>query len=82
MAKWRDEIEQAVNSVVLYVLSVQPALISEVLLKLLINVVFHVFPADADTYFNQQKAERDVCNLSCFTIIYFLYTFCDAMREV
>lgn len=35
MAKWRDEIEAAVNSVVLDVPSVQAALISKILLQLL-----------------------------------------------
>lgn len=40
VAKRRDEVEAAMNSVVLDVPSVQAALISEVLLKLLVNVVF------------------------------------------
>ena len=48
MTKWRDEVEEAVNSVVLDVLSVQPALISEILLKLLVYVVFYVLPTDAN----------------------------------
>lgn len=48
MAKRRDEIEKAVDSVVLNVLSVQPALIPEVLFKLVVNVVLHVPPADAN----------------------------------
>lgn len=49
MAEWRDEVEAAVDSVVLDVPSVQPALVSEVLLKLLVDVVFYWFPADANT---------------------------------
>lgn len=43
--EWRDEVEAAVDSVVLDVLSVQPALIPEVLLKLLIYVVCDRLPA-------------------------------------
>ena len=41
----RNEVEAAVDSVVLDVLSVQPALIPEVLLKLLIYVVCDRLPA-------------------------------------
>lgn len=46
MAVWREEKETAVHSVVLYVSSVQAALISEVLFKLLIDVVLNVLPTD------------------------------------
>lgn len=49
VAKWRDKVEAAVDSVVLDVASVQPALISEVLFKLLVDVVFYWIPADTDT---------------------------------
>lgn len=49
VAKWRDEVETAVDSVVLDVPSVQPALISEVLLELLVDVVLYLFPADTTT---------------------------------
>lgn len=49
MAKRRDEVEAAVHSVVLDVPPVQPALISEVLLKLLVDVVFYFLPAIANT---------------------------------
>lgn len=45
MSKWRDEVEAAVDPVVLDILSIQPALIPEVLLKLLINVVCDWLPA-------------------------------------
>lgn len=45
MPKWRDEVEAAVDSVILDVLSVQPALIPEILLELLIYVVCDRFPA-------------------------------------
>lgn len=48
VAERRDEVEAAVDSVVLDVPSVQAALISEVLLKLLVDVVFYRLPADAD----------------------------------
>lgn len=37
------------DSVVLDVLSVQPALVSEILLKLLVDVIFYVSPADPNT---------------------------------
>ena len=47
MAKWRDEVEAAVDSVILDVSSVQPALISEVLFKLLVDVVLYRLPAEA-----------------------------------
>ncbi len=49
VAKWRDEVEAAVDSVVLDVPSVQPALVSEVLFKLLVDVVLYWLPADANT---------------------------------
>ena len=49
VAKWRDEIEAAVDSVVLYVPSIQPAFVSEVLFELLVNIVFDRFPAVANT---------------------------------
>lgn len=39
VSKRRDEVQTAVNSVVQNVLSVQSTLVSEVLLKLLVNVV-------------------------------------------
>lgn len=45
MPKWRDEVEAAVYSVILDVLSVQPALIPEILLELLIYVVCDRLPA-------------------------------------
>ena len=48
VAKRRDEVEAAVDSVVLDVPPVQPALISEVLLKLLVDVVFYFLPAIAN----------------------------------
>lgn len=39
MSKWRYEVEAAVHPVVHYVSSVQPALIMEVSLKLIVNVL-------------------------------------------
>lgn len=45
MPKWWDEVEAAVDSVVLNVLPVQSTLIPEVLLKLLIYVVCDWLPA-------------------------------------
>lgn len=39
VTKWRDEVEAAVNPVVLDVSSVQTTLVSEVILKLLVDVV-------------------------------------------
>lgn len=49
VAERRDEVEAAVDSVVLDVPSVQAALIPEVLLELQVDVVFYLFPADGDT---------------------------------
>ena len=49
VAEGRYEVEAAVNSVVLDVSSVQAALISEVLFKLLVDVVLYLLPADANT---------------------------------
>lgn len=46
MPEGRDEVEAAVHSVVLDVLSVQAALITEVLLKLLVDVVSDGLPAE------------------------------------
>lgn len=45
MSERRDEVEAAVHSVVLDVLPVEAALVSEVLLKLLLDVVCHRPPA-------------------------------------
>lgn len=42
----RDEVEAAVHAVVLDVLTVQSALVSEVLLELLVDVVCHRLPAE------------------------------------
>ena len=50
VSKRRDEVEAAVDSVVLDVLSVQPALVPEVLLKLLIYVVCDRLPARTHTH--------------------------------
>lgn len=49
MPKGRDEVETAVHSVILDVLSVQAALITEVLLKLLVDVVSDGLPAEKDS---------------------------------
>jgi len=48
MPEGRDEVEAAMHSVVLDVLSVQAALITEVLLKLLVDVVSDGLPAEKD----------------------------------
>lgn len=45
MPKGRDEVEAAVHSVVLDVLPVQATLITEILLKLLVNVISDGLPA-------------------------------------
>lgn len=45
MPKGRDEVEAAMHSVVLDVLPVQATLITEILLKLLVNVVSDGLPA-------------------------------------
>lgn len=45
MSKGRDEVEAAVDPVVLDVLPVEAALVPEVLLKLLLDVVCHRPPA-------------------------------------
>lgn len=44
MTEGRDEVEAAVHAVVLDVLAVQSALVSEVLLKLLVDVVCDGLP--------------------------------------
>lgn len=49
MAERGDEVQAAVDSVVLDVPPVQAALVSEVLLKLLVDVVLQVLPADGRT---------------------------------
>lgn len=49
MTKGRDEVKAAVDAVVLDVLAVQAALVPEVLLKLLIDVVGDRLPAKAET---------------------------------
>lgn len=46
MSKWWNKIQAAVNSIVLDVLSVQAALVPEVLIELLIDVICDRFPAD------------------------------------
>lgn len=53
VAERRDEVEAAVDSVVLDVPPVQAALVSEVLLKLLVDVVFYLLPADANAHATQ-----------------------------
>lgn len=45
MAKRRDEVEAAVHTVVLNVLTVEAAFVTKVLLKLLVNVVHNCPPA-------------------------------------
>lgn len=49
MAERGDEVQAAVDTVVLYVPPVQAALVSEVLLKLLVDVVLQVLPAGGQT---------------------------------
>lgn len=44
MSKWWNKIQAAVDSVVLDVLSVQTALVPEVLIELLIDVICDRFP--------------------------------------
>lgn len=41
MTEGRDEVEAAVNAIVLDVLAVEAALVPEVLLKLLVDVIGH-----------------------------------------
>ena len=60
MSKWRYEVEAAMDSVVLDVLSVQPALVPEVLLKLLIYVVCDRLPATTHTYTQVHRQLRHV----------------------
>lgn len=47
MAEGRDEVQAAVHPVVLNVLAVQATFISEILLKLLVDVFGHRLPAGA-----------------------------------
>lgn len=49
VAEGRDEIQAAVHPVVLDVLAVQATLVSEILLKLLVDVFCHRLPAGAGT---------------------------------
>lgn len=49
VAERGDEVQAAVDSVVLDVPPVQAALISEILLKLLVDVVLYALPADGQT---------------------------------
>lgn len=58
MAERRDEVEAAVDSVVLDVPSVQPALISEVLFKLLIDVVVYLLPADGNAKHRHESSNN------------------------
>lgn len=50
MAEGRDEVEAAVYAVVLDVLAVEAALVPEVLLELLVDVVGHGLPAGAEAH--------------------------------
>lgn len=49
VAEGRDEVEAAVHPVVLDILAIQATLISEILLKLLVDVFRHRLPAGART---------------------------------
>lgn len=49
VTKWRDEVKAAVNPVVLDVLPIEAALVSEVLLELLVDVVCDGLPATHDS---------------------------------
>lgn len=49
MAEGGDEVQAAVHPVVLDVLAVQTTLVSEILLKLLVDVFGHRLPAAAGT---------------------------------
>lgn len=51
MAEWRDKIEAAVNSIVHYVSTVQPALIMEVALKLVVDVADDGAKTGGEEYF-------------------------------
>lgn len=49
VAEWGDEVQAAVDSVVFDVPPVQAALVSKILLKLQVDVVLYVLPADGQT---------------------------------
>lgn len=58
MTKGWDEIKAAVHAVVLDILAVQAALISEVLLKLLVDVVSNWLPAKKETHKDVQQLRQ------------------------
>lgn len=66
MAEGRDEVQAAVHPVVLDVLAVQTTLISEILLKLLVDVFCHRFPAGAGID-KQRKYGNGSCPVSSGT---------------
>ena len=58
VAEGRDEVQAAVHPVVLNVLAVQATLISEILLKLLVDVFSHRLPAGAGNTSRETASER------------------------
>lgn len=64
MSKWRDEVEAAVHPVVHYVSSVQPTLIMEVPLKLIVNVLDDGLKAEVRHELELITPKRTTCGHS------------------
>ena len=71
VARGGDEVEAAVHSVVLDVLPVQPALLPEVLLKLLVHIVHHLLPAEEPVSLSHHGALRALAH--GLTIVFFMF---------
>lgn len=57
MSKWWNKIQAAVDSIVLDVLSVQAALVPEVLIELLIDVICDRFPTDIHIHTHEHQLQ-------------------------
>lgn len=61
MSKWRYEVKAAVHSIVHNVSSVQPTLIMEVSLKLIVNVLDDCFKAEIREQTQEKKDIKKSC---------------------
>lgn len=66
MAVWGDEVEAAVNPVVLDILAIQPALVFEVLFELTVYVVVDRLPAARDRTTPNQHADSKLERTGAF----------------
>lgn len=87
MTKGWDEIKAAVDAVVLDVLAVQAALISEVLLKLLVDVVSDWLPAKKETHKDVQRlrpwhAASHPKDKACFADMMCTIQCCSPHRQI